>query len=63
MSKLMNNIDHRKCAKVMIQCIVCASIQDDNPQALASGLSPAQTQKKHTITFLLHQHALALCAV
>ena len=36
----------------MIQCIVCASIQDDNLQALASGLSPAQTQK-HAITFLI----------
>ena len=43
----MNNINHRKCAKVMIQCIVCASIQDDNPQALASRLSVAQTQKTY----------------
>ena len=31
----------------MVQCIVCASIQDDNLQALAIGLSPAQTQKTY----------------
>ena len=38
---------------------VCGYLQEDNPPASASGLSPAQT-KKNTITFLLHQHAFVL---
>ena len=40
--------------------MVCASVGEDNPQVLVSGLSPVQMQKKHTITCLLHQHAFAL---
>ena len=40
--------------------MVCVYVREDNPQALASGLSPVQTHS-HTITFLLHQHACALC--
>ena len=41
-------------------CMVCAYVRLDNPRALASGLSPAHTHN-HTIYFLLHQHAYALC--
>ena len=37
-------------------CMVCASVQENNPRALASGLSPVHTHN-HTITALLHQHA------
>ena len=38
--------------------MVCvSSVREENPQALASGLSPVQTQN-HTITCLLHQHVL-----
>ena len=43
-------------------CMVCAYVQEDNPQALASGLSPLH-RHNHTITALLHQHACALCAL
>ena len=44
--------------------MVCASVWEDNPRALASGLSYVQTQN-HTITylFLLLQHTFALCAL
>ena len=37
-------------------CVVCPSVREDNPLALASGLSPVHTQN-HTITTLFHQHA------
>ena len=39
--------------------MVCAYVREDNPQALASGLSPIHMHN-HTITALLHQHACAL---
>ena len=42
--------------------MVCASVQEDNPRALASRLSPVQTQN-HTMTCLLHQHAFVHCAL
>ena len=42
--------------------MVCASVREDNPRALASELSPVQTQN-HTILRLLHQHAIAFCAL
>ena len=37
--------------------MVCAYVREDNPRALANVLSPVHTQY-HTITALLHQHAL-----
>ena len=40
----------------------CAYVREDNPQALASGLSPVHTHN-HTKTYLLHQHACALCTL
>ena len=45
-------------------CMVCAYVWEDNPIALASGLSPVYAHN-HTITALLHQHAYhcALCAL
>ena len=33
--------------------MVCASVQEDNPRDLASGLSPLKTHN-HTISCLLH---------
>ena len=39
--------------------MICAYVREDNPRALASGLSPVHTHD-HTITFLLYQHACAL---
>ena len=42
--------------------MVCAYVREDNPRALASGLSPVHAHN-HTITALLHQHACALCAL
>ena len=36
-------------------CMVCASVREDVPRALASGLSSLQTQN-HTTTCILHQH-------
>ena len=33
--------------------MICAYVQEDNPQALVSGLSPVHTHN-HTITALLH---------
>ena len=38
--------------------MVCASVQEDNPRVLGSGLSPVQTQS-YTITCFLHQHAVS----
>ena len=35
--------------------MVCVYVREDNPRALASGLSPVHTHN-HTITFSLHQH-------
>ena len=38
--------------------MVCASVREDNPRALASGLSPVHTHS-HTITFYctrMHMH-------
>ena len=40
-------------------CMVCASVWEDNPRALAS---PVEMQN-HTITCLLHQHSNTLCAL
>ena len=40
----------------------CSSVQEGNPRALVSGLSPVEAQN-HTITFLLHQHIFSLCAL
>ena len=37
--------------------MVCAYVRESNPRALASGLSPVHT-RTHTITALLHQHAM-----
>ena len=34
-------------------CMVCAYVREDNPRALASGLSPVHTHNS-TITALLH---------
>ena len=42
-------------------CMVYAPLREDNPRALASGLSPVHTHN-HTLTFLLHQYEFALCA-
>ena len=39
-----------------------AYVREDNPRALASGLSPVHTHN-HTITALLRQQACALCAL
>ena len=33
--------------------MVCAYVREDNPRALASGLSPVHTHK-HTLTFSMH---------
>ena len=41
--------------------MVCAYLQEGNPRALASRLSPVHTHN-HTITDLLHQYAYELCA-
>ena len=41
--------------------IVCAYVRENNPRALASGLSPVHIHN-FTITALLHQHACPLCA-
>ena len=45
-------------------CMVCAYVREDNPRALASGLSPVHTHN-HTITaaLLQPQQACALCAL
>ena len=43
-------------------CMVCASVWEDNPRALARGLSPVQIQN-HTIYCLLNKHVLARCAL
>ena len=40
-------------------CMVCAYVSEDNPRALARGLSPVHMHN-HTITFSLHQYACAL---
>ena len=40
-------------------CMVCAYVREDNPRALASGLSPVHMHN-HKMTALLHQHACAL---
>ena len=42
--------------------MVYAYVREDNPRAVASGLSPVHTHN-HTITALFHQHARALCAL
>ena len=44
--------------KIYIQrlSMVCASVQEDNPRGLESGLSPVHMQN-HTITYLSHQFA------
>ena len=53
-------------------CMVCVYVREDNPRALASGLSPVHIHNhglspvhihNHTITVLLHPHACALCAL
>ena len=49
------------CALSVSYCMVCVYVLDDNPRALASGLSPIHTHS-HT-TFLSHQHACALCTL
>ena len=41
---------------------VYALVREDDPRALASGLSPIQTQN-HAITCLLHQHTFVLYAL
>ena len=51
-----------KCAISVSYCMVCAYVREDNPRALASGLSPVHAYN-HTITALLHQHACAQCAL
>ena len=38
--------------------IVCESVQEDNPRALASGLSLIQAQN-HILSCLMHQHVFA----
>ena len=43
-------------------CMVCASVQENNPRAVASGLSPVHTHN-HTITFLLHKDVCALISI
>ena len=43
-------------------CLVCAHVWEDNPRALASGLSSIHTHS-HIITALLHLHAFAHCAL
>ena len=43
-------------------CMVCAYAREDNPRALASGLSTVHTDN-HIKTALLRQHACALCAL
>ena len=55
-------IDSVSVLKVLCYCMVCAYVREDNPQALLSGLSPIHMHN-HTITFLLHQHACALCTM
>ena len=40
-------------------CMFCAYVWEDNPRALASGLSPI-LMHSHTITALMYQHARAL---
>ena len=40
----------------------CASVQEDNPRALASGLSP-YGRIHHSLYSLLHQHVFACCAL
>ena len=40
--------------------MVCAYVREDNPRALASGLSPVHVHN-HTMTALLRLHAIALC--
>ena len=69
---MFNTCVHIKCMHMLIlqysfktllytsvsYCMVCAPVRDDNPRALASGLSPVQTQK-YTITYLftsMHLH-------
>ena len=42
--------------------MVCASVQEDQPQALTSGSSPSQKYKPWN-NFLLHQHTFALYAL
>ena len=44
-------------SKCVSYCMVSASVREKNPQALARGLLPMQTQH-HTIACLLNQHAL-----
>ena len=53
---------HLSCCMCIVICMVCAYVREDNPRALASGLSPLYMQD-HTITASLHQHACALCAL
>ena len=48
--------------------MVFASVREDNPRTLAKGLSSVQMHKPYNnfliaLTFLLHQHASALCAM
>ena len=43
-------------------CMVCAYLRENNPRALASGLSPVHIHNL-TITALLHQHACPFCAL
>ena len=40
--------------------MVCAYVREDNPRALARGLSPVHAHNQ-TITALLHQHACVHC--
>ena len=42
--------------------MVCAYVQEDNPRALASGLSPLH-KRNHTIIFFVHQHACVHCEI
>ena len=45
--------------------MVCASVREDNPRALASALSPVHIQNLTTTSLLqqLRQHAFAFCAL
>ena len=54
-------IDVLRMRNMCVIFMVCASVREDNSQALESGLSPLQMQNR--ISCLLHQHAFALCAL
>ena len=48
-SELFDIDSYRYCKYVtsVSYCMVCATVQEDNPHALASGLSPVQTHKPY----------------